>query len=119
MILMKCREFVIREAGGEYLNAYIALLEEAAAWLWSKGVRQWRPGEHHAARSALQLRVESGALILAFDGERPAGGCLLAASAPACWPDAPAKTMYLSGLVAARFAAGEDLGGGFWARLWT
>lgn len=108
---MKCRDFAIREVDSDYLDAYIALLEEAAVWLWRKGVWQWRPGEHRTARLALQLQIERGALILAFAGERPAGGCLLAPSAPPCWPDAPATAMYLSGLVAARFAAGKDLGG--------
>jgi len=110
--------FSIFEADESALSAYIELLEEAAAWLWARGVRQWRPGEHLAAADNLRALLENGVLILAQADDRPAGGCLLTHHAPACWPDAPAcwpdapdDAMYLSGLVAARWAAGQELGG--------
>ncbi len=102
---------IISEADQTRLDAYIDLLEEAAAWLWARGVRQWRPGEHRAACSDLLAQLRSGALILAAEEQRLAGGCLLTEIAPACWPDAPADALYLSGLVVARWAAGRDLGG--------
>ncbi len=92
------------------LDAYIDLLEEAATWLWAKGVRQWRPGEHRAARAELRAQLQSGCLILAEEDGRLAGGCLLTEVAPACWPDAASDALYLSGLVVARWAAGKDLG---------
>ncbi len=101
----------IREASAAELDAYIDLLEEAAAWLWAKGVRQWRPGEHRAARPQLLAQLQRGCLILAEVDGRLAGGCLLTEIAPAVWPDAPADAMYLSGLTVARWAAGRDLGG--------
>ncbi len=101
----------IREATASELDAYIDLLEDAAVWLWEKGIHQWRPGEHRAARAELLAQLQRGCLILAEMDGRLAGGCLLAEIAPACWLDAPADACYLSGLVVARWAAGQDLGG--------
>ena len=100
----------IHEESAAKLDAYIDLLEEAAGWLWARGVRQWRPGEHRAARAGLAAQLQSGCLILAELDGRLAGGCLLTEVAPACWPDAAPDALYLSGLVVARWAAGQDLG---------
>ncbi len=102
---------VISEYGPARLDAYIDLLEEAAAWLWARGVQQWRPGEHRSARAGLLEETQRGCLILAEVDGRLAGGCLLTEIAPACWPDTPTDAIYLSGLVVARWAAGQDLGG--------
>ena len=103
--------FFISEADESALSAYLGLLEEAAAWLWARGVHQWQPGEHSAARSELLAKLRRGVLIMALADDRPAGGCLLAHDAPACWPDAPDDALHLSGLVVARWASGRDLGG--------
>jgi len=108
---MSMPAFSIFEAPSSRLDAYIALLEEAAAWLWARGVRQWRPGEHRAARAQLLSLLHRGCLILAQEKGRLAGGCLLTEIAPVCWPDAPEDALYLSGLVVSRWAAGRDLGG--------
>ena len=108
---MEASSVRIREATASELDVYIDLLEDAAAWLWGKGIHQWRPGEHRAARSELLAQLQRGCLILAEMDGRLAGGCLLTEIAPACWPDAPADACYLSGLVVARWAAGQDLGG--------
>ncbi len=99
------------EATPEQLDAYIELVEEAAAWLWARGVHQWRPGEYRSARPELLAKLQSGVLILATSSEALAGGCLLTGIAPLCWPDTPDDALYLSGLVVARWAAGQDLGG--------
>ena len=104
-------DITLFEATEARLDDYIELLEETAAWLWARGVHQWRPGEHRSARPELLAKLRRGCLILAeYDG-RLAGGCLLTELAPACWPDAPTDAFYLSGLAAARRAAGQDLGG--------
>jgi len=94
----------------KYLDAYIELLEEAAAWLWARDVHQWRPGEQRAARGELLAKLRQGALILVEQEGRLAGGCLLTEVRPAVWPDDPADAFYLSGLVVARWAAGQNLG---------
>ena len=101
----------IFEASADRLDAYIELVEEAATWLWARGVHQWRPGEHRAASARLLARLENGCLILAEQDGLLAGGCLLSEAAPACWPDTPDEALYFSGLVVARRAAGRDLGG--------
>ena len=100
----------IHQADAAELDAYIDLLEEASEWLWARGVQQWRPGEHRAARLHLLAQLQRGCLILAEMDGRLAGGCLLTEIAPACWPDTPSDAIYLSGLVVARWAAGQDLG---------
>jgi len=46
----------IFEASADRLDAYIELVEEAATWLWARGMHQWRPGEHSAARASLLAR---------------------------------------------------------------
>ncbi len=104
-------ETVIVEAFEDRLDAYIELVEEAAAWLWARGVRQWRPGEHRAARPELLTKLRRGVLILATKGGALAGGCLLTEITPSCWPDTSDDALYLSGLVVARWAAGRDWGG--------
>ncbi len=103
-------ELIIVETNDARLDAYIDLLEEAASWLWTRGVYQWRPGEHRSARAELLSRLQRGSLILMEQGRRLAAGCLLTEIAPTCWPDTPDDACYLSGLVVARWAAGQDLG---------
>ena len=100
----------IYEASASELDDYIDLVEEAAAWLWAKDIRQWRPGEHRAARSHLLNQLQHGCLILAAKDGRLAGGCLLTETAPAIWREETGDALYLSGLVVARWAAGQDLG---------
>ncbi len=100
----------IYEVDATRLDAYIDLLEEAADWLWARGIYQWRPGEHRAARAKLLAQLQAGCLILAEKHGRLAGGCLLTSLAPPYWPDPRPPACYLSGLVVARWTAGQDLG---------
>ena len=99
----------IVESTIESLPEFIQLLDEVGQWLWDKGVKQWPPGSHHRDQEHLLHLVENGCLILAYQGERLAGGCILS-EINADWPGPAKDAMYLSSLVVARFAAGTGLG---------
>jgi GNAT superfamily N-acetyltransferase len=100
----------IVEDSGEALNDFIALLDEVGTWLWHKGVKQWAPGCHQQNRDEIQRLVNNGCLILAYDDDQLAGGCVLSHDKPELWAGYANHAMYLSSLVVARFAAGTGLG---------
>lgn len=97
------------EATAESLDRFIPLLEEIGRWLWEKGVRQWAPGTFERDRDRIRFLVDNGCLLLAYQGQRLAGGCILTEVDPG-WPRPSAEAMYLSSLAVARFAAGQGLG---------
>jgi hypothetical protein len=98
------------EATAESLDLFIPLLEEVGAWLWERGVKQWAPGMFRGDRDRLRYLVENGCLVLAYQGQRLAGGCILTEVDPG-WPRPSAEAMYLCSLAVARFAVGQRLGG--------
>jgi GNAT superfamily N-acetyltransferase len=103
------QEFTIVKATAHALDSFISLLDEVGEWLWRKGIKQWEPGTHRNNREKIQDLVERGCLILAYRGDRLAGGCVLSEVDPG-WPDASDDCLYLSSLAVARFAAGQGLG---------
>jgi ribosomal protein S18 acetylase RimI-like enzyme len=97
------------EASVEPLDLFVPLLDEVGAWLWKKGVKQWASGTFQGDRDRLRHLVEKGCLLLAYQGQRLAGGCILTEVDPG-WPTPSAEAMYLCSLAVARFAAGQGLG---------
>jgi len=97
------------EAAAESLDIFIPLLDEVGQWLWDKGVKQWALGTFQGDRDRLRFLVENGCLLLAYQGQRLAGGCILTEVDPG-WSMSSAEAMYLSSLAVARFAAGQGLG---------
>ena len=95
---------------GVALDEFIALLDQVGEWLWNKGVMQWRPGVHTENREILKNQLEHGILVLAYQGELLAGGCVLSENPPAVWNNPSKHALYLGSLVVARFAAGHGLG---------
>ncbi len=93
------------------LEAFIELLEELGAWLWARGVQQWEHGSNRAQLPVLGRYLVSGDLILAREGPRLAGGCIVSTAAVPEWASRPGQAAYLHKLAVARFAAGRDLGG--------
>ena len=93
--------FVIFETAVTGLTEFIPLLEQTGQWLWDKGIKQWKPGYFVENRSELERLVENGRLILTYQADKLAGGCILTATE---------NGMYLSALAVARFAAGQDVG---------
>lgn len=102
-------KFTIVESTEQSLDSFIVLLEQVGAWLWEKGVKQWAPGSFENNRPKLAHFVENGCLILAYQNDKLAGGCILSEINPG-WPDSSDQAMYLNSLVVARFAAGQGLG---------
>ena len=93
--------FVIRETAVTGFTEFIPLLEQTGQWLWDKGIKQWEPGSFVNNRSELEKLVANGRLILAYQADKLAGGCILTAKEDA---------MQLSALAVARFAAGQNVG---------
>lgn len=102
-------QLTITEATSDSLDAFLVLADEVGEWLWYKGVKQWRPGFHHANRAHFAHLVEHGSLILAHHQGRLAGGCILTAIVPNAWPAAEG-VLALNALAVARWAAGAGVG---------
>ena len=82
--------------------------EDVARWLWSRGIRQWEPGE--LPREWLIACIERGETYLAsLDGE-PAGMVILQDSDEAVWGAQPSDALYVHGLCARRLYAGRGVG---------
>jgi GNAT superfamily N-acetyltransferase len=103
------QKYTIVEATERSLDSFIDLLEQAGAWLWEKGVKQWAPGTFRNNRKRLAHFVKNGCLILAYQNDELAGGCILSVVNPG-WPEPCNDAIYLNSLVVARFAAGQGLG---------
>lgn len=99
----------IVEASASSLDPFIDLLEEAGAWLWARGIRQWAPGVHRREWERLRILVERGCLVQAYREDGLVGGCLLSELGPAFWQD-EGDALYLSALAVARSAAGRGVG---------
>ena len=108
--------FEIRIAGPEALPAFIVLAEEAADWLWARGIHQWQPGSIRAQEVELAHKLRQGWLVAAV---RPGvsepdilAGCLVTRLAPPPWQGRAARgawAAYLERLVVARAFAGCGL----------
>lgn len=88
------------------LAAFLDIVEEAAAWLWQRGIRQWGPGTNRAQRAHLAKLIERGALVIARSDAAMIGGCTLSERAPPAWEKNAANALYLSKLVVTRAHAG-------------
>lgn len=98
----------IGRAGPTDLDTVLGILEDAARWLTSRGIDQWRPGSFD--RRALADRAGRGELYLARVDGRPAGTLTLQTSDPLFWPGAPDDARYLHKLAVRRVHAGQGLG---------
>jgi GNAT superfamily N-acetyltransferase len=100
----------IAPASSESLAGLIELLEEAAAWLWQRGLRQWEPGSMLAQRGALSSWADVGHLVIARVGDDLAGGCFLVPETNPEWRRHPGDAHHLHKLVVARRWAGRGVG---------
>ncbi len=100
------------------LDAVIALYEERAQWLVSRGIQQWRPGDYTVEWA--RDNIEHDEVYLArregeHDGEReragqPVGKFTLVWADPEVWGERPPDAGYVHGLAVARGEAGHGLG---------
>jgi GNAT superfamily N-acetyltransferase len=91
------------------VEPFVALLEDAAAWLWDSGVHQWRPGSMRAQRPTLEEWTRSGYLVVARSGTGLAAGCALVPYPTPEWEGGGGVSRYVQKLVVARSHAGQGL----------
>ena len=91
------------------LAAFVAIHEEAAAWLWARGIMQWQPGEY--TLEILRREVAEGheVYVARRDGA-VAGGFTLQWDDLENWKEQPPVAGYLHALCVRRAAAGQGLG---------
>ena len=79
----------MRLAGPEALPAFLVLAEAQAAWLWARGIRQWKPGGIRARQAELADKLAQGWLVTAVVPDEceleMVTGCLLVRLAPPHW----------------------------------
>ena len=90
------------------LGSVLSILEGAARWLASRGIRQWEPGTF--SRERLRDRIERGEMYLFVLDGRPVGTMALQWSDEETWGDVPDDAGYVHGLAIRRDHAGEGLG---------
>ncbi|HEX9036614.1 MAG TPA: GNAT family N-acetyltransferase [Ktedonobacterales bacterium] len=91
------------------LAAFVAVHEEAAAWLWARGIEQWRPGECTLA-TLRRERAEGPEVYVARRDGAVAGGFTLQWDDPENWEEQPPVAGYLHALCVRRADAGHGLG---------
>jgi len=86
----------------------LALREEAARWLRSRGVDQWAPGEFPA--SWLEVTTSGPGVYLLRHGSDVAGTVTIAWHDPLVWDDDLVVAGYIANLIVARVFARQGLG---------
>jgi ribosomal protein S18 acetylase RimI-like enzyme len=94
------------------LAAFVAIHEEAAVWLWERGIKQWRPGEY--TLETLRREVAEGhEVYLARREGVAAGGFTLQWDDLENWDNGEERPLvagYLHALCVSRADAGQGLG---------
>ena len=90
------------------LDTVLSILEEAACWLASRGIDQWRPGTF--SRERIADRIGRGEVYLAALGGRAIGNVVLQWSDEETWGDVRDDAGYVHGLAIRREVAGRGLG---------
>jgi len=100
----------VRTATPDELPQISSILEEAHAWLVSRNLPLWSPGD--LTEAALRPAVEAGHYLLAFAGAAAAGTARLTRDDLLFWPDAVGvKATYLHRLAVRRAHAGGAVSG--------
>ncbi len=94
----------VRQAGPEDVERVASVLDEAADWLHSRGIRQWPV---HAPRQVVADRICRRECYLAWDGDDLVGTLTLQTADQEVWGDQPPGALYLRGLAVRRAHAGR------------
>jgi protein-tyrosine phosphatase len=86
----------------------IEIHEDAARWLWSRGIRQWEPGT--LPRDRLIARIERGEAYLAHLEGELVGMAILQDADEDTWGVRSDDALYLHGLRVLRACAGRGIG---------
>ena len=88
--------------------ALLALRDEAARWLASRGIDQWAPGQFPA--SWLEAPAGGPQVFLLRHGVQPAGTVTVSWSDQTVWDDDLVAAGYIGNLIVARAFSGQGLG---------
>jgi len=83
----KIMELRIVSAQTEDLDRYLDLLEEAAAWLEKRGIRQWPVGSFRLSADYYAESIKLREVQLAFVGHELVGTLRLLLREPVVWPE--------------------------------
>lgn len=89
-------------------DAVLAILLDAARWLLSRGIEQWRP--EHFQREALLRHIARGEVFVARHDATPVGTLSLSWDDLAVWGEQPPIAGYVHGLAISRSEGGHGLG---------
>ena len=100
--------FAIEEARPGEVEIVLALLNEAADWLRSKGIDQWQ--SRYFNRMLILEGIGKGEVYLARLDDQVVGTITVQWSDPLWWPDAPMDAAYFHRLAVKRDYAAKGLG---------
>lgn len=99
---------IVRAAIPTDAAACVAIHEDAARWLWDRGIHQWRPGVFQSAW--LGEPIARGWLFVAERTGEPIGTVAIEPSDAHVWPGEPENAGYIHDLRVVRAAAGQGIG---------
>ena len=97
-----------RRARPSDLDTVVSILEEAARWLATRGIRQWEPGSF--SRRDVERRIERDEAFVFRVSGRVVGCVVLQWSDEEVWGKRPDDAGYVHGLAIRRAEAGKGLG---------
>jgi ribosomal protein S18 acetylase RimI-like enzyme len=98
----------IERATAADADAVLAILQDAARWLLSRGIEQWRP--EHFQREPLLRHIARGEVFVARRARVPVGTLSLSWDDLAVWGEQPPIAGYVHGLAISRSEGGHGLG---------
>ena len=110
-LLTPAGQISIVQAQASELDIVVDILEEAASWLASRGIDQWRPGSFLGPRYAsIADQVNRGEIYLAMLDGKPVGTLTLQWEDKKFWGDVPDDAGYVHRIAIRRACAGIGLG---------
>jgi GNAT superfamily N-acetyltransferase len=100
--------FTIARARADERDIVLDVMNEAAAWLESRGIYQWAPGRFDVA--LLEEAIAAGEMYLVWRGDEPAGTFSLMENDPVVWGAQPPDAGYLHDFAIRRAFGGIELG---------
>ncbi|HEY8489680.1 MAG TPA: GNAT family N-acetyltransferase [Dehalococcoidia bacterium] len=97
----------VRRAGPEDVETVAEILEDAAAWILARGIRQW-PARF--PRSFVSSAIRDHEVYLVLDGEAAVGTVTIQWSDEPVWGPQPGDAGYVHRLAVRRDRAGQGLG---------
>ena len=104
-------QITLVQAQPSELDTVVDILEEAASWLTSRGIDQWRQGSFLGPRyDSIADQVNRGEVYLAILDGKPVGTLTLQWQDKNFWGDVPDDAAYVHRIAIRRAYAGKDLG---------